>query len=209
METVDAAIVFLPRFTTLVGSVNSATNFDFATLPLDVSRYSGVQFQIWRSPMSSGSFAFFLEESLDAQTWVLGPAVPTAVSLVSDDTKFCSYNFRLRWFRLRVRLTGGASPIVSCWAEGLLRSGGSGVWPVAGAMPGGAAGVGVAGGVPGRISATAAGVVEPVRPVRPPMGPQPGEYGEYRLDQAGPWQDLAGRPPVRDVQDPSTRSGFR
>lgn len=199
METVDAAIVFLPRFTTLVGA-----DTDFATLPLDVSRYSGVQFQIWRSPMPGGAFAFYLEESLDAQTWVLGPAVPAAVALTSEDTKFCSYNFRLRWFRLRVRLSGTGWIAVTCWAEGLLRAGGSGVWPVAGPVA-----AGTPAGVAGRPSATGAGVLDPMRPVRPPTGPQAGEYGEYRLDQTGPWQELTGRPPVRDVQDPSTRSGFK
>lgn len=198
METVDAAIVFMPRFTTLVGSVTPATVFEFTTLPLDVSRYGGVQFQIWRSPMSSGSFEFLLEESLDAQTWVLGPSTPSAFALTSDQTKFCSYNFRLRWFRLKVRLTGGASPIVTCWAEGLLRAGGSGVWPVPGAAPAG-----------GRFSATAAGEVGAAGPIRPPSGPMPGEPGGDRLEDTFIYPRMRGKQPAFDVHDSEYKSGFK
>jgi hypothetical protein len=129
-ETVDASIVFLPRLTTLVGSTGSV----FTTLPLDVSQFSGVQFQVWRGPMSGGTFDLYLEESLDAQNWVLGPSTPTPFDFTSEMTKFFSYSFRLRWFRLRIHATG----IVTCWAEGLLRGGGAGAWPSA-PPPGGAA----------------------------------------------------------------------
>ena len=59
MESVEATIVFLPRFTTLVGPG------PFRTLPLDVSKYSGAQFQLWVGPISAGSFTVYLEESLD------------------------------------------------------------------------------------------------------------------------------------------------
>ena len=155
METVDASIVFLPRYTTLVA--NLTTHFEFTTLPLDVSRYSGAQFQIWRSPMSDGTFKFFMEESLDAQKWVLGATAPEGHELASDDTKFCSYSFRLRWFRLRIRLEGTGTSIVTCWAEGLLRGGGFGVWPGAAAP--------LAGGVP---SATTDAVSPPA--FQPPPG---------------------------------------
>lgn len=129
MPDVDASIVFLPRFTTLVGASASGSIFEFTTLPLDVSKHSGAQFQIWRGPMSGGSFKFFLEESLDCQKWVLGASTPEGIDLNADDTKFCSYSFRLRWFRIRIQLTGAAWPIVTCWAEGLLRGGGGGFWP--------------------------------------------------------------------------------
>jgi hypothetical protein len=130
METVDAAVVLYPRFTTLVGSVNPATLFDFPTAPLDVSRHSGIQFQLWTGSFSGGSARVFLEESLDGQTWVLGPGAASGVDLLGNDSRFFSYSFRLRWFRARMQLTGAASPIVTCWAAGLLRGGGSGVWAV-------------------------------------------------------------------------------
>ena len=129
MAAVDASIIFLPRFTTLVGSGNYSETFDFPTLPLDVSGHGGAQFQVWRSPMSGGTFKLFFEESLDADKWVLGASIPTGIDLNADETKFFSYGFRLRWFRLRVQLTGAAWPIVTCWAEGLLRGGGGGAWP--------------------------------------------------------------------------------
>ena len=129
MPDVDASIVFLPRFTTLVGNANPSAVFEFTTLPLDVSKHSGAQFQIWRGPMSGGTFKFFLEESLDGEKWVLGASTPEGIELNADDAKFCSYAFRLRWFRIRIQLTGAAWPIVTCWAEGLLRGGGGGVWP--------------------------------------------------------------------------------
>ncbi|MCK6479529.1 MAG: hypothetical protein L6R43_05080 [Planctomycetes bacterium] len=122
METVDATIVFLPRFTTLVGPG------EFFTLPLDVSRYAGAQFQVFLGGLSNGSFTVYLEESLDADTWVLGPATPEGVVLGAGETRFFSYGFRLRWFRLKVKLLGGTDSLATCWAEGLLRGGGGGVW---------------------------------------------------------------------------------
>lgn len=148
METVDATIVFLPRFTTLVGNATD----EFTTLPLDVSKYSGVQFQIWRGPMSAGTFTLKIEESLDANTWVLGPSTPDGIELNNDETKFISYSFRLRWFRLKITLGEDANIVVSCWAEGLLRGGGGGVWgPPRGSLPSGE---------------TVGGVVTPPQPER-------------------------------------------
>jgi hypothetical protein len=129
--SVDASIVFLPRFTTLVGATV------FTTLPLDVSRYSGAQFQVWRgTPRTASStptfkFLLSLEESLDTETWVLGPATPTPIEVDASNDKFFSYSFRLRWFRLNIEIQGD-DPIVTCWAEGLLRGGGGGVWSAPG-----------------------------------------------------------------------------
>lgn len=129
MSNVDAAIVFLPRFTTLVGASS------FTTLPLDVSRFGSAQFQLWRGPLRGGptpapTFLAYLEESLDAENWVLGPSTPTGYDPATDDPtlarpKLFSYGFRLRWFRIRIELAG-ANPVVTCWAEGLLRDGGGG-----------------------------------------------------------------------------------
>ena len=101
-ETVDASVVFLPRLTTLIGLTGS----EFTTLPLDVSQYSGAQFQVWRGSMDSGTFTLYLEESLDGQTWVLGASTPTGFPFTTEATKFFSYSFRLRWFRLRIAATG-------------------------------------------------------------------------------------------------------
>lgn len=125
METVDAGLVFLQRFTTLVGAA------EFTTAPVDVSGQGGTQFQVWRGPIrtssGAGTLDLYLEESLDAQAWALGPSTPAAIPLASGATQFVSYSFRLRWFRLRFSL-GGSNPMVSCWAEGILRGGEGGAW---------------------------------------------------------------------------------
>lgn len=120
---VDAGIVFLPRFTTLVGATT------FLTAPIDVSQQGGTQFQVWTSTIrvasGTGAFTMYMEESFDAESWSLGSSptgAGTAFTVLPGTTLF-SYDFRLRWFRLKVVLTGDA-PIVACWAEGLLRGGG-------------------------------------------------------------------------------------
>jgi hypothetical protein len=126
MSAVDAGVSFLQRYTTLVGEYA-----DFTTAPLDCSRMGGVQFQVWRGPIRTtggdSSLTLYLEESLDAHTWVLGPSTPQGIVLGEEQTRFFSYAFRLRWFRLRFHLAGN-DPMVSCWAEGLLRGGDGGAW---------------------------------------------------------------------------------
>jgi len=133
MSSVDATIVFFPRFTTLAGAAT------FTTAPLDVSRFDGAQFQVWLGDMDGVSpvATLYFEESLDAQTWVLGPQTPEGFVLDEGLAKFFSYGFRLRWFRVRLVLTG-SEVIATCWAEGLLRGGGGGAWVPApvGAPPG-------------------------------------------------------------------------
>jgi hypothetical protein len=138
MSAVESTIVFLARPTTLVGAIS------FVTMPLDTSRYGSVQMQLWRGPIrGGGTFLCYFEESLDTLTWALGPSTPVgydpADAATGGDPTFASpqlfsYAFRLRWFRLRIALTGSA-PIVTCWAEGSLRDGGGGPWnpPVAAA----------------------------------------------------------------------------
>ena len=175
MSNVDAAIVFLPRPTTLVGASS------FATQPLDCSRFGSAQFQLWRGPMAgtAPTFLAYLEESLDAEHWVLGPSTPTGFDPAADDPtltrpKLFSYGFRLRWFRLRVEL-GGTAPVVTCWAEGLLRDGGGGgAWVQPGpALRGPLAGPGLS------LSAL---------PGRPPAAPVPDRDPGRGLDfpQKGP-----------------------
>lgn len=131
MPAVETSFVLLPRFTTLAGATT------FTTLPMDVSGYAGAQFHVWRGPIRTTSsmpppappaFTVYLEESLDTLHWVLGPSTPAAYAILEADAKFFSYDFRLRWFRLKVVLTG-QHPVVTCWAEGLLRGGGGGAWP--------------------------------------------------------------------------------
>lgn len=117
MSAVDASIVLLPRFTTLVGPGT------FTTLPLDVSRYGGAQFQIW----SVQGMTIRFTESLDTENWTQGPSAPTDFTLNANQVKFFGYTFLLRWFRLEVVLP--STQIVTCWAEGLLRGGGAGAWP--------------------------------------------------------------------------------
>ena len=120
MPAVDSSFVILPRFTTLVGAAV------FTTLPMDVSAYGGAQFQIWRGPFRvktgtpAPSFTVFLEESLDTEEWVLGPDTATSFVIAEADRKFFAYDFRLRWFRLKVLILGD-EPIVTCWAEGFFR----------------------------------------------------------------------------------------
>ncbi len=175
MAAVDATIVFLPRFTTLVGAGT------FQTAPLDVSRFEGVQFEAWRGPIrgGSGTVTLYLEESLDAATWVLGPSTPAGYVLASEESKFFSYAFRLRWFRLRVVVTN-ANSIVTCWAEGLLRGGGGGLWSLPAQAGGGSPTVSAAGVVgppapgPGGGPPVGSGLLgAPYRPPTP-FGPLPG-----------------------------------
>jgi hypothetical protein len=136
--TADAGLVFLPRFTTLVGDT------EFITAPLDVSGHAGTQFQVWRGPIrvSSGTptLSLYIEESLDTYSWALGPSTPQGILLLENATQFFSYSFRLRWFRLRLALDG-TNPMVSCWAEGILRAGDGGMWGVPGINPLGPAGM--------------------------------------------------------------------
>jgi hypothetical protein len=129
MSAIDAGVVFVPRFTTLVGDKT------FFTVPMDVSRQGGVQFQIWRGPVrtssGTGSLSVVLQESLDAHTWSqpgnVGPTAGSPTLLLENAPHYFSYTFRLRWFRMGLVLSG-TDPIVTCWAEGLLRGGGEGMW---------------------------------------------------------------------------------
>lgn len=134
MSAVESSVVFFPRFSTLAGATS------FATLPLDVSRFGGVQLQVWRGELEFGGMEpdlkVHLEESLDGVLW---PAESSkAFSLNStqpNSTRFFSVGFRLRWFRVRFELID--SELVTLYAEGILRAGGSGAraWPTAAPPP--------------------------------------------------------------------------
>lgn len=131
MPAVDSSIVFLPRFSTLIGGPTGPATF--TTLPLDVSQFGGAQFQVWRSDVRVTSetpeptFVVYLEESLDSEHWSISTLVPRPVQIPKNSPVLFSYSFRLRWFRLRIEIDG-TNPIVTCWAEGLLRGGGAGVF---------------------------------------------------------------------------------
>jgi hypothetical protein len=125
MAGAESSIVIFPRFTTLVAHSTSASDpVEFESLPLDVSSFGGVQIQVWRgcmllSPTGNRYCEIFLEESLDGEEWMLGPYAPEPLPLYEKKTLFLSYSFRLRWFRLRVRIKDAR--MVTLWAEGLLR----------------------------------------------------------------------------------------
>lgn len=127
MSSVDSAFVIFPRHTTLVGAST------FTSLPLDTSSFGGVQFQVLRGAFRVKSstpapvFTLYLEESLDTESWTPPPSGTVSHVLPASTPTFFSYSFRLRWFRVRIVLTGD-EPIVTFWAEGLLRGGGGGLW---------------------------------------------------------------------------------
>jgi len=183
MSSVDATIVFFPRFTTLAGAAT------FTTAPLDVSRFDGAQFQVWLGDMDGVSpvATLYFEESLDAQTWVLGPQTPEGFVLDEGLAKFFSYGFRLRWFRVRLVLTG-SEVIATCWAEGLLRGGGGGAWAAAQA--------GAAAGSTGDLRGSPAGG---------PAGPR--AVGRRGWDPRGP-EGPPGPISVLDPLPPPTGHGF-
>jgi hypothetical protein len=110
------SITFLRRFTTLAGAAS------FSTSPLDVSQLDGVRLQVYRADLlGSGDLTFtvFIEESLDGENWTQGPDAPVGYDPGAGLAQFFSYCFQLRWFRLRVVLTG-TDPMVTCWAEGVV-----------------------------------------------------------------------------------------
>lgn len=117
---VESTIVLLPRFTCLAGATT------FTTVPLDVSQFGAIQFQVWQGGICdqqgvNPKFQVSLEESIDAQHWALGAGSPTPYVVAADEIRFFSHSFRLRWFRLKVELPESSAPIVTCWAEGILR----------------------------------------------------------------------------------------
>ncbi len=118
MSQATALIAMLPRFTTLVGATS------FTTTPMDVFGLDSVQLQAWRGAMrgTDPTFAVYFEESLDAENWTQGPSTPMAFDPGEGEAQFFNYCFQLRWFRVRVEL-GGTDPMVTCWVEGVLRSG--------------------------------------------------------------------------------------
>lgn len=112
-------IVLVPRFTGLVGDQ------DFATVPIDVTPYTGGNITIWRGPLigtSSPTFTLFFEVSSDAQTWIKVPLSSegqAGYSPTAGDAGALTVGVPLlrKWFRARIELRGG-DPAVSCWCAG-------------------------------------------------------------------------------------------
>ncbi len=111
-------IVLVPRFTGLVGAQ------DFATVPVDVTPYTGGNITIWRGPLigTSPTFTLFFEVSSDAQTWIKVPLTSegqAGYSPASGDAGALTIGvpFLRKWFRARIELAG-TEPAVSCWCAG-------------------------------------------------------------------------------------------
>lgn len=112
-------LVMLPRYTTYAGE-----DYEFRTIAMDVTQYQNAIVNVWRGPFvaSAGSpeFQVTFEESTDQVTWstCTGTTAATAVSEDSE-TQFTA-QLKKRWFRMKVKLTGGTNPVATCWAVGFL-----------------------------------------------------------------------------------------
>ena len=106
-------LVMMPRFSTYAGATT------FYSIWMDVSEYEKAILNVWRGPMSVGTFALTCEESTDGivpsncagVTW---PEDPTA-----DAEEQYIVTLKKRWFRTKLVLTG-SGVTVSCWAVGFL-----------------------------------------------------------------------------------------
>jgi len=113
MPGVDSFVVFFPRFTTLVAG-------SYTSVPLDVSKFGGVQLEAWRAEAGP---TLYVEESLDGVAWQ--DAMSSSFDLTGGSSyasKFLSFGFRLRWFRVRLE----ATQMMTVYVEGIMRAGGGG-----------------------------------------------------------------------------------
>lgn len=107
-------LVMIPRFTSYFG-----TSDEFKTVALDVSRYSSARLTLWRGDvLDSGTFKLYTETSHDGYTWFTDPSAGYDTT-GPGASKTIDVDFPRRYFRVRVKLTGG-SPGVTCWCEGML-----------------------------------------------------------------------------------------
>ena len=107
-------MVFFPRFSTFAG-----TN-TFRTTPIDMLGFGSFSVTSWRGILigASNTFAFWIEESPDLETWAeLGTAAfDPGANLTSVNTLTPTQ----RYVRMSVILTKGATdePTATCWAVG-------------------------------------------------------------------------------------------
>lgn len=118
-------LVMIPRFTTYTGES------EFATAPLEVSRYDKAYVTLWRGPLVGGSgpppplgslatFRAVFEASHDADTWIEVSSAVTSFNTSSDFT----VDLDRRWLRVLVSLTARTDTnvaAITCWATGSLR----------------------------------------------------------------------------------------
>lgn len=126
MSGAESALVLIPRFTSFVGEGERTS------VPIDVSSYSSAQIELWRGPLfgsgddTPAKFRAYLEESLDGVTWQPPADVAHGYDPGAEKSAVLSHMFTMRWFRIRVKVDIGSgfpptTPMVSCWAEGMLR----------------------------------------------------------------------------------------
>ena len=118
MEGELVPVVLIPRFTTYIGS--SA----FASLALEVERFSGGSVSLWRGPLigtGSPTFTAFMETSEDGVDWVSQNGAtgysPGANGFLP--VTLGTLGLPRRLFRIRVVLTG-TGVAVTCWCAGSL-----------------------------------------------------------------------------------------
>jgi hypothetical protein len=106
-------VVFLPRFTTLVGGPQN-----FYTAPMPISSYEGVTATFWQGPFVGGPAACLLqyEESNDMETWFQCPGSPFPLPGVVGEVTVSSTLTRA-WFRLGIVQPVPATGF-TCWVEG-------------------------------------------------------------------------------------------
>ena len=107
-------VVFLPRFTGLIGSTG------FYTLPIDVAAYYELRLSLWRGPIvgTGTNFGVTASESIDREHW---SAIAGGSNLDpgTDDEEEYVLALSKRWLRLLVQV-GGTNPGTTCWAAGYL-----------------------------------------------------------------------------------------
>jgi hypothetical protein len=111
-------LVLVPRFTSYLGSA------EYASVPLDVSAFSGGTATLWRGRLvgTGATFALYTETSHDGYVWSgypVGPGGPVPYDPGDDASTEVGLAFAHRWFRVRLVL-GGTDPGVTCWLTGLL-----------------------------------------------------------------------------------------
>lgn len=114
MASTRDRIILLPRFTTLAGEEN------FATQGMNVSAYESAEISIWMGRIvGEGTVTAEIEESTDGVVW--SACAGTSSSGLTPQTEVVlTPSFSKAWMRLVVKLIPGVdlSPIITMWALG-------------------------------------------------------------------------------------------